>query len=532
MQAKVAVAVVSLILLVGAIVGIVVIISSNNGNDEQSNVGIVTGMKAAETLCAPTDYKDLCTSTLSPVAKTNARVTPKDLVEVAFEATLEEVQKALTKTISLGKDLTNSTIDKMSMNDCQEHLKHASYELEMAISKVADSEMHKMGDLLAELNNWLSAVVAYKASCLDDIVNPELQISMQDGLMNTTHLTYNALGIVNEFSKILSKINVTIPSLEQNHKARRLLNTEIDKDGYPTWFSAADHKLFASHNQVRPNAVVAQDGSGQFKSINDAIAAYRTNPGGRYIIHVKAGIYREKVIVPFHAINVYMYGDSPRKTIVTGRKSRKDNIDTVQTATFTAIGAGFIAKSMGFRNTAGPEGEQALALRVESDMAAFYNCRMDGYQDTLYTHIIVKKPLAGQLNIITANGKEHPECNSGIVLQHCRITSEFGNPPQIKSYLGRPWKRYSRTMIMQTYIEKFIDPEGWTPWNKTSTHHHTCEYKEYANHGPGADTSRRVRWSSLELVTDRKVAEKFTAVPFLQANMWLKNTGVPVTWGL
>ncbi|PIA37926.1 hypothetical protein AQUCO_02900052v1 [Aquilegia coerulea] len=562
MQAKVAVAGVSLILAVGVIVGIVVMVSSNN-DEEQNNGGLGTGMKAVKTLCAPTDYKELCMNTLSPVAKKDANVTAKDLVQVAFTAILEEVQKALNKFISLGKlDLTNSTIDKMSMDDCQELLQHAVYDLEMAVSKVADSDMHKLHDLLAELNNWLSAVVAYKSSCLDDIINPELQKSIHDGLMNTTHLTYNTLGNVDEISKILTKIDMIIPSVEQNHKARILLNTEMDKDGYPTWFSAVDRKLLASHNnQLRPDAVVAKDGSGQFKCINDAIAAYRKNPGSRYIIYVKTGIYEEMVKVPYEATDVYMYGDGCTKTIVTGNKSKKDS-STDQSATFAAMGNGFIAKSMGFRNTAGPECEQALALRVESDMSAFFDCSMEGYQDTLFTQlnrqfyskcniygtidfifgyaaaliqnskIIVRKPMAGQFNVITASGREQPQTNSGIVLQNCHIVSDFEFVPQIKSYLGRPWKAHSMTMIMQTHIGNFIDPEGWTPWNLTSTHHQTCEFMEYANKGIGADTSKRVQWPTFKVVTDKKIAERYTAGPFLQADKWLTNTDIEFKIGL
>ncbi|KAF5204631.1 Pectinesterase/pectinesterase inhibitor, partial [Thalictrum thalictroides] len=350
MQAKVAVASVSLILAVGLIIGIVVMLSSRNGDEQNNGDGIGTGMKAVKTLCDPTDYKELCMNTLTPVAIKDANVTAKNLVQVALEAILEEVQKALNKFISLGKlELTNTAIDKMSMDDCQQLLQHAVYDLEMAVSKVADSEMDKLSDLLADLNNWLSAVVAYKSSCLDDIINPELQKSILDGLMNTTHLTYNTLGNVDEISKILDKINMSIPLSEKNHKARRLLNVEIDKDGYPTWFSQAD----------------------------------------------------------------------------------------------PAMGNRFIAKSMGFRNTAGPECEQALALRVESDMSAFFNCSIEGYQDTLFTQmnrqfytkcniygtidfifgyaaaliqnskIIVRKPMAGQFNVITANGREQPQTNSG-----------------------------------------------------------------------------------------------------------------------
>ena len=142
-------------------------------------------------------------------------------------------------------------------------------------------------------------------------------------------------------------VNVTTTS-------RRLL--EEGKDGYPSWLSAADRKLLAANNaQIVPNAVVAKDGSGRFRTIAAALAAYPKNNKGRYTIYVKAGVYDEYITVTKDQVNVFMYGDGPRKTIVTGRKCNTQGIGTMQTASFAAVGAGFIAKAMGFTNTAGPE---------------------------------------------------------------------------------------------------------------------------------------------------------------------------------
>lgn len=49
-------------------------------------------------------------------------------------------------------------------------------------------------------------------------------------------------------------------------------------------------------------------------------------------------------------------------------------------------GDGFWARDMTFENTAGPAKEQAVALRVSSDLSAFYRCSFRGYQDTLLLH--------------------------------------------------------------------------------------------------------------------------------------------------
>ncbi|CAL9027561.1 unnamed protein product, partial [Prunus brigantina] len=158
-----------------------------------------------------------------------------------------------------------------------------------------------------------------------------------------------------------------------------------------------------------------------------------------------------------------------------------------------ALGEGFVAKSMGFRNTAGPEKHQAVAARVQADRAIFLNCRFEGYQDTLYaqTHrqfykscvisgtvdfifgdaaaifqnclIYVRKPMENQQNIVTAQGRADKQETTGIVLQDCKIMPDKDLEPvksQFKTYLGRPWKEFSRTIVMDSTIEDLIHPDG------------------------------------------------------------------------
>lgn len=228
-----------------------------------------------------------------------------------------------------------------------------------------------------------------------------------------------------------------------------------------------------------------------------------------------------------------------------------------------AIGEGFICKSMGFQNTAGPEGHQAVALRVQSDMSAFFNCRMDGYQDTLYVQahrqlyrncvisgtvdfifgdsstviqnslIIARKPMDNQQNTVTAQGRADKRETTGLVIHNCRIVPEQKLYPlrfKIPTYLGRPWKEYARTVIMETTLADFIQPVGYLPW-AGSFALSTCSYFEYANRGPGSRTVRRVRWKNVRVIS-RREAIQFTAVPFLQGNFWLKATGFPFLPGL
>ena len=218
---------------------------------------------------------------------------------------------------------------------------------------------------------------------------------------------------------------------------------------------------------------------------------------------------------------------------------------------------------MAFENTAGPEKHQAVALRVQSDMSAFYNCRMDGYQDTLYVQahrqfyrncvvsgtidfifgdsstvmqnclILVRRPSDNQFNTVTAHGRKDRFEDTGLVIQNCRILPEnklFEERFKFKTYLGRPWKEYSRTVVMESLLGDFIQPEGWKEWNGNFALD-TLVYNEYGNTGPGATTDKRVQWKGFKVI-DQNEAQKYTVGPFIQGETWLKETGAPYTLGL
>ena len=232
---------------------------------------------------------------------------------------------------------------------------------------------------------------------------------------------------------------------------------------------------------------------------------------------------------------------------------------------FAAVsGKGFIARDMTFENTAGPEKHQAVALRSDSDLSVFFRCGIRGYQDTLYTHtmrqfyrecrisgtidfifgdgsvvlqncdILVRKGLPNQKNTITAQGRKDPSEPTGFSIQFCNISADSDLAPSVNStytYLGRPWKAYSRTIIMQSYISNATRPEGWLEWNGT-LHLHTLYYGEYMNNGPGAGLSKRVKWPGYHALNQSSQVNNFTVAQFIEGNLWLPSTGVKYTAGL
>ncbi|XP_073146407.1 pectinesterase 4-like [Henckelia pumila] len=561
---KVGISVVSLILVVGAVIGVVAVVrSSQNSANNDTQKGPSSSMRAIESICAPTSFKDACTRTLEPVAR-NESSTPKDYIMAAIQATLDEVKKSLDVT---SKTVVNNETDPynhMAVEDCKELLDQAIDTLQASYSMVGDNDMHTLQDRADELRSWMTSVYALQSSCKDQIEKPEYKSAIENGMINATQLTDNAINIVAELSEVLKSFNIPI-NLKTN--ARRLMGL----NSYPSWFGTAERRLLRAQRggHIKPNVVVAKDGSGQFRTISSAINAYPKNFKGRFIIYVKAGIYDEFIVIDKSKPNIFLYGDGPGKTIVTGKRNFGImKIGTMNTATFSTNAAGFIARRMTFRNTAGPDGHQAVALRVNGDMAAIFDCHIEGYQDTLYYHtsrqfyrdcvisgtidfifgmgdaviqnslIVVRRPNANQFNTVTADGKEIARGTNGLVLQNCRIVPEKELFPvrfQVPTYLGRPWKAQALTVVMQSELGDLIRPEGWMPWSTTDPNyffHNTCQYYEFANRGPGANTARRSRMFKHFKVLSPQEAARYTVAAFLQGAQWLKQSHIPHQLGL
>ncbi|KAI4338593.1 hypothetical protein MLD38_023631 [Melastoma candidum] len=341
---------VSVLLVVGVCIGVIVGVTRKDGSGGSGDQ-ISSTSKSVLAICEPTSYQQACVNSLSTVAN-NASATPKDFIMAAIQATIQEVGSALNKSGSIGAGAKDST-QKMAVEDCQDLLQFAVDELQASFSVVGDNDLHTVNDRVSELQNWLSAVISYQQTCQDGVTQPDLSSQINQGLLNSTQLTSNALAIVSAISGILTTFNIPINTAATS---RRLLEESESVDGeFPKWFSREDRMLMAKQGQgkVTPNAVVAKDGSGDFKTIAAALDAYPKNQRGRYIIYVKAGVYDEYITVTKDQVNILMYGDGPRKTMVTGKKSNLAGITTMRTASFSVVGSGFIGKSMGFQNTAG-----------------------------------------------------------------------------------------------------------------------------------------------------------------------------------
>ncbi|GMY36526.1 pectinesterase isoform X2 [Fagus crenata] len=367
------------------------------------------------------------------------------------------------------------------------------------------------------------------------------QISMKMDYLS--QLGSNPLALVNKISTGKSKMK----------SITRRLGVEV-KQAFPKWVSARDRKLLLEAATINPNAIVATDGSGNYKTVSEAIQAAS---GKRFVIYVKSGFYKEKIHTNKNGIT--LIGDGKYSTVIVGDASVAKGSSTPDSATFSITGEGFIARDIGFHNTAGPQGEQAVALLIASDHSVLFRCSIAGYQDTLCAlalrqfyrecdihgtidfifgnaaavfqscNFVLRKPQSG-FNVILANGRDDPGQNTGFSVQNCKImvSSEFSPVKHsYESYLGRPWREYSRAVIMESSIDDAIAPRGWIEWpGGGSSTQRTLYFAEYSNIGPGAGVSKRVQWSGFHVIGAEE-AVKFTVAQFIAGTSWLPSTGVP-----
>lgn len=273
--------------------------------------------------------------------------------------------------------------------------------------------------------------------------------------------------------------------------------------------------------------VVARDGSGEFRTVGEAVEVCRAFMEYRKVIFVKKGTYKEKVIVPSWLTNIEIIGESRDNTIITyddhaNIKSAETGkpMGTFRTFTVKVEGSNITFRNITIENNAEKLG-QAVALHTEGDRLLFVNCRLLGNQDTVYTGVAGTRLyfkdcyIEGTTDFIfgpsTAwfeNCDIHSKADSfitaastpqnvkyGYIFNNCRLTADAGIT---KVYLGRPWRAYAHTLFMNCTLGKHITTEGWRNWK--DYHDPAAEgivrYMEYNNCGEGADNiGQRVSWS-------------------------------------
>ena len=269
------------------------------------------------------------------------------------------------------------------------------------------------------------------------------------------------------------------------------------------------------------DATVALDGSGDFTSVQAAIAGASTPGDGKYwTIRIKPGRYHERIYVQREKRFVRLIGDDATTTVLTydlhagvpGEDGKP--IGTFRTPSVYVDADDFAAENLTIENAAGPVG-QALAIRVDGDRVIFRNCRFLGWQDTVLVnrgrHYFEDCYIAGHVDFIFGGATAYFEncllhclrdgyitaastpadVPFGYVFRGCSIS---GETPEVKTYLGRPWRDHAAVAFVATTMSEVVRPEGWHNWGRPEREI-TSRYQEHGSTGPGSHSTARVAWT-------------------------------------
>lgn len=320
---------------------------------------------------------------------------------------------------------------------------------------------------------------------------------------------------------------------------------EERRNGY-AWFTNAPEKVLKKYPKWKEKygsltpkfnaldkkfVVVALDGSGDYKSIQEAINNTKAFPYERITISLKNGIYKEKIKIHEWNTNLTLVGESKENTIITHddyfNKIGLGRNSTFYTYTVLVEANDIILKNLTIENSSGEVG-QAVALSVFSDRVVVIDCNILGHQDTLYASGIGKQYykncyiegttdfIFGSATAFFENCEIHSKKDSyitaastpkeavfGYVFSNCKLTA---SNETTKVYLGRPWRIYAKTVFINCTLGSHILQEGWHNWSKPEAEK-TSYYAEFANKGEGANTSGRVAWSHQ---LSKKEAKKYS----------------------
>ncbi|KAL2621042.1 hypothetical protein R1flu_001247 [Riccia fluitans] len=507
--------------------------------------------------CQANRYPDICTTTLAADPR-SATADSTALTRLAIDLAVTGSTRDLASVLQMraGEPLD---LDATAGADvCSESLDYAVSTLTASRDSLAVSPIE-------DVQAWMSAALQFQYDCFSGLSNvphppADLATTILPQVNSSMQLISTALSMLDALAYYSTDTTLWAPLPEERPQDIKAILKTIN----PVWAKPIEACTSSSPSGINtPDVTVALDGTGTYASIQLAVDNAPTFGSTMYIIHIKAGVYNERIRVHRNKTMIMFVGDGSNQTIITGSKSALEpGVVTYQTATVVVLGKGFVARAITFQNTAGSESRQAVAVRVDSDLSAFYDCIFDGFQDTLYAHtgrqffksctirgtvdfifgnsaavfqdcliLFRLREMPGNPTVVvTAQGRTDPGQTTGLVFQNCTISGtpeylqeELANPSAHNGFLGRPWKLFSRTVFVDSFLDSVIEPAGWLAW-KGDFALSSLLYGESGSSGPGAVSLSRMVWSN-QLTVEQ--AGFFNVDSFIQGSRWLPCTSVP-----
>ena len=296
------------------------------------------------------------------------------------------------------------------------------------------------------------------------------------------------------------------------------------------------------------DAVVAQDGTGDYTTVQAAIDAAPENIGYPYLIFIKNGVYDELVTIEQNKTNIHLIGQDKEKTVIKhyimcdspdkpGSNSNPNDPNYGRHAVVEIGGNDFYSENIDFVNSYGVDtqnGPMALALRTNADRLTTYNCKMRSFQDTWETstknetdrHYVKDCHIEGAVDYLYGGGNVYLDhCTmynmraGSVIVAPCHRTSEFGYVFKSCTIdgndiaktgtcaLGRPWHNSPKTVFLNTIAKNMISPAGWN--NMGAIPAIFAEYNTVdANGNPVDLTNRRTEYTYSEKQDDDTYVQK------------------------
>ncbi|KAI3943436.1 hypothetical protein MKW92_045508 [Papaver armeniacum] len=233
----------------------------------------------------------------------------------------------------------------------------------------------------------------------------------------------------------------------------------LNRDRFITW---KDCNLESGSDMLV--ITVAQNGSGDSTTLQEAIDMIPENNEQRVKIIINPGTYREKVSIPANKKYVSLIGNEPNETVIvwnskSSDKDERSRIRTFRTATVTVDSDYFCANGVTFeipwwRDT----------LYDHKGVHYYLGCFIQGSVDficgngrSLFNNCTINS-LAQGTGYIAASQRKSAQENTGFSFVNSTISGSG------KIYLGRAWGDYSRTIYIRSNISSIVVPEGWDDW--------------------------------------------------------------------
>ena len=298
---------------------------------------------AAAAHCDGTLYPDVCLSTLADIPDLHKKPLP-DVICAAVNRTEDVVAATASNCSSYLRERSLTARDRLALSDCLELLSTSMDELQATVADLespaatggggsasSSSAVGARRVTMDHVMTVLSAAITNQYTCLDGFAyqnGGRVRRYIEPTLHHVSRMVSNSLAMA-------KKLPGATPSPPSPAAARHpFMGYGQMVKGFPRWVRPGDRRLLqAPASGIAADAVVAQDGSGNYTTVSAAVAAAPTNSKRRYVIYIKAGAYMENVEVGKKHVNLMFVGDGIGKTVIKASRNVVDGSTTFRSAT-------------------------------------------------------------------------------------------------------------------------------------------------------------------------------------------------------